>query len=113
MLHVHVSNDPLQSYRKYITNPTRTEPFRAIYITMPEGHSILFLPFDIEPGELSHECMHVVQHIIKTIGASYTEDEFVCYLLGYLVEKVTKFVNKSQKGLDKPLQVLYNGIIDG
>jgi len=112
MLHVHVSNDPLESYKRYITNGTRTEPIRAVHVVMPNNHSVLFLPFDIEPGEISHECYHVVHHIMTTIGAGYREEEFVAYLLAYIVEKVDALVKKSNKTLDKPVKLLYNGTND-
>lgn len=113
MLHVHISNDTLKSYNSYMTSPKATEPFRAKHCVMPHGHSILFLPADIEPGEIAHECMHVVQHITEEIGAQYSDHEFVCYLLGYIVDKVHLFFKKYQEGLDKSIEVLYNEDMNG
>jgi hypothetical protein len=101
MLHVIVSESPFEAHNKFFSVPPRNEPFRACYFDMPNSHSALFLPLDVEPGEIAHECAHIVQNTFREIGAGYQEDELTCYYLGWLVEKVTNFVEKAKKELDK------------
>ena len=101
-LHVVVTTNVLASVNKHIRNSTRTTPIRAIHIVLAsQGNSMIFIPFDVTPGEISHECMHCVQHIVEEIGASYKEDEFICYILGHLVDLVHNSLEKAKKKLDK------------
>lgn len=115
-LHVIVTDDPLKYVKNNIKGPSanRTEPIRAIHIVLDsQGNSMLILPVDVEPGEISHECLHVTLHIWLEIKAGFEEDEPLCYLQGYLVEKVSQFVEKAKKALDKSIEVLYNEDMNG
>jgi hypothetical protein len=103
-LHVVVTDDCLKYVKKNIKGPTsqRTNPIRAIHIVLDStGNSVIVLPYDVEPGEIAHECMHVTLHIWSEIKAGFEEDEPLCYLQGYLVEKVSEFVKKAKISLDK------------
>jgi hypothetical protein len=102
LVEVCVTDNVLAAVQKYIKNSNRTKPIRAVYYTLEaQGRSMLFLPIDIEPGELAHECYHMSRHIMGEIGATGSDEEFVAYLLGYLVEKTTEIVEKAKKALDK------------
>jgi hypothetical protein len=97
-LHIVVTTDPNASGKKHISTWTREEPIRAMHIILNcQGNSMLLLPFDITPGEVAHECMHALMHIMDEIGATYKEGEFVCYSLGYIVDLVHTSLEKAKK----------------
>ncbi len=48
-------------------------------------------------GVISHECFHIVHHIMKNIGARLTDDSEECYayLLSLISDKVLANINKT------------------
>lgn len=46
----------------------------------------------VKPGAIAHECLHATNHILHWVGdrPTFEDDEPQAYLLGYLVEQVTK-----------------------
>lgn len=46
-------------------------------------------------GEIAHECKHMVNFIFRARGVilDIEEDEHECYFLGYLVDRIYKFLN--------------------
>lgn len=53
---------------------------------------------NITPGIIAHESKHLVNFIYLQIDAnlSLNEDEFECYLLGYIVDLIHKFVKENK-----------------
>lgn len=98
-LHIVVTTNCLASVKKQVNNYDKRErPIRAMHLVLDaQGNSMLVLPLDIEPGELAHECQHACLHIIEEIGAGFKEEEFVCYLLGHLVDLATDSLKKAKK----------------
>ena len=65
----------------------------AVVFEYNSGEIIAFQT-SISNGLLAHECLHVVRRIMKKIGIkniTMDDNELECYLLGYLVDKISKW----------------------
>ena len=50
-------------------------------------------------GGIAHECLHATHHVLDIIGQKpdYNNDEIECYVLEYIVDKVTEIVLEYEK----------------
>lgn len=65
---------------------------------------VLFLRPKSKPGEIAHECKHLVNHIFSWhgISLSLTNDEHECYYLDHLVEQAHNTIKQWNKLHTKP-----------
>lgn len=76
------------SFKDWEENPG----IKARVLMHSSGDSIMRFRTGREiPNTIAHECFHIVNHVMTTIGGPLTEssEESWAYLLGYLVEEVT------------------------
>lgn len=59
----------------------------------------------LDVDALSHECLHAVLFSARSRGISLTDDESLCYMLGYLVKEILKSANVSLRKGKKPKEV--------
>lgn len=64
------------------------------------GGSWIFLYFDASPDVIAHESYHSVVRMLSWVGAN-PEEEVVAYHLGYVTDKIHKFINKFGKSKKK------------
>jgi hypothetical protein len=67
----------------------------AMTFAQDEPLSIIFLTPSVSVGTIAHEAWHAVEAMMKFTGAEI-ESEMVAYHLGYLVDKIFKFVRKGK-----------------
>ena len=58
------------------------------YESHPKLFHIIFNREDLSPGNIAHECLHVTNRLMNTVGIeySYTNDEAMCYIIGFVVD---------------------------
>lgn len=61
---------------------------------------MLFLKPNSKPGEIAHEAKHLINQLFSwhNYKLSVTNDEFECYYLELVVDKIHHFINKFKKG---------------
>lgn len=61
--------------------------------------SLLFIRPSSKPGEIAHECKHLINQIFGWYGVklSLSKDEHECYYLEWLVDKVHYVISKYKK----------------
>lgn len=52
------------------------------------GIQIIYLAKDAVQSELIHECLHVVFNLCRYVGIKVTDEEALCYMLEYIVERI-------------------------
>lgn len=57
-----------------------------------EPISYIFLKPNVSVGTIAHECWHAIKNLVNYVNVGI-ENETVAYHLGYLVDKVFKFVH--------------------
>ena len=61
-----------------------------------DGKLVVLLWCDLlDADALSHECLHAVLFSARSRGISLTDDESLCYMLGYLVKEILEGANVS------------------
>lgn len=93
--------------------PTEPNSVRAyVYAGQKENGArrfILFLNPSSKPGEVAHECKHLVNFIFSWHGVnlSLTNDESECYYLEWLVDQAHNAIKHYKKIHTKPKKALY------
>ena len=59
----------------------------------------------LDANAVSHECLHAVLFSARSRGISLTDDESLCYMLGFLVEGILTGANVSLRKGRKPKEV--------
>lgn len=60
---------------------------------------LIFNSTKIGVGEVVHECLHAMNYLYEDRGIKYDldNDEYSCYLLQYIVQEVSNFLNDKSK----------------
>ena len=91
-----VSNDVHESREKRghgLPFHVPNDSIRALHSTNGLGHSFIFVPHDVDEGEVVHEAYHAVWTIMKFINATH-ENEIMAYTLTFIVREIYKTLNK-------------------
>jgi|SRR5690348_16273695 len=96
IVHVEVTSDIKKTAAKY--EQTRNIPDLEngdAWSIHPanENFSFIFLKPNPSVGTIAHECWHVVKRMMDYMGVEL-DSETVAYHLGYLVDKVFRFVHR-------------------
>lgn len=70
-----------------------------ILLTFPKEDEIKYAA----ASTVSHECFHVVSHVLRKAGVILTEEseEVYAYYLGWLMDKVCRFLYKTEQAAKK------------
>lgn len=98
-VHVEVTTDMAKSAKRH-TETEKVEVVEnmgamAVHVS-DEPQSFVFLPYNATPGAIAHESWHVIRNMMKWAGIEL-DSETCAYHLGYLVQKVYKFVRGRRK----------------
>lgn len=80
--------------KKYSFHPDdMLESYNALYFNHKGTHHLAFEEVDV--GLIAHESLHAVGKVLDERGILYEpyNDEPFCYLLGWVVDKVTEILN--------------------
>lgn len=95
IVHVEVTSDLKKSMLKY--PPTKDILMEddckdAITVHVCDASfSFIFLHYTASVGTIAHESWHAVKHMLEYMGVEL-DSETVAYHLGYMVDKIFKFV---------------------
>lgn len=98
LVHVEVAKDLFKAMQQYpATRNVPLEDTQAITVHKDDdSHSFIFFRPNVDAGTIAHECYHVARRILKYMGCE-VDNEAVAYHLGYLVNKVTRFVRRGKR----------------
>jgi hypothetical protein len=93
-VHIEKTSDIMKSMEKYPATK-HVEPgehTEAITVHVADDPcSYIFLPHNAAVGTIAHEAWHVVRRMLEYVGADL-ENENVAYHLGFLVNRIFKFI---------------------
>lgn len=88
------SADVQKTCRRLRENPGECEACFICREDLPHGYIVFHLAPD--EGTIAHEASHAVQEMFRRAGAKRDEEVFA-YHLGFLVERIHKFIRKKPK----------------
>lgn len=98
VVHVEIASDLHAAMQKYPT--TRDVPLQdtqAIVVHKDNAaHSFMFLKPTADAGTIAHESYHIARRILRYMGCE-PDNETIAYHLGYIVNKITKFMRKKRR----------------
>jgi len=76
-----------------------SEDSAAMHVSPRTLHQVIFIgPGAVPVMSIAHECLHATFSVMKNLNqTSFNEEEPLCYLHGYLVEKVQGFIDEAEK----------------
>jgi hypothetical protein len=93
VVHVEISSDIKKSLLKY--PPTKSiemeENTHGLAVHTDNAFSYIFLPYDTSAGDIAHEAWHVIRHMMEYLSIEL-DNEAVAYHLGYMVNKIFRFL---------------------
>ncbi len=97
-VYIEMTDDMKKSLAKRkVTAPAISEidnNAHAMVIHDDNASSYVFLPMKPAVGTIAHEAWHVIKGMMEYAGVEL-DNETVAYHLGYLVNKISKFVRKA------------------
>ena len=95
-VHIEMSSDFEKSIIKYPSISDMVDKFdeQADPLTIYDGGQVcfIFLRPNVSAGTIAHEAWHAVRNMFDCMGVE--DNETVAYHLGYLVDKIFKFVRR-------------------
>lgn len=82
-----------ETIRVHIHNKLESPDYAAL-TTFEKDYIQLDIQKDVSPGILAHEAVHITNFIFRTchIDADLVNDEPYAYLLGWIVEQISKLL---------------------
>jgi hypothetical protein len=95
IVHIEITSDIVKSIKKYpgVADLAEEADNEADAVTVYDNGQIcfIFLHHNVTVGTIAHEAFHVIEHMMKRFGVDL-EGEAVAYHLGYLVDKIFRFI---------------------
>ena len=92
-VHVEITSSLKKSLAKYPATKAveMDENTHGLAVHTDNAFSYIFLPYHTSAGDIAHEAWHVIRQMMKYLGIEL-ENESVAYHLGYLTDKIFRFV---------------------
>jgi hypothetical protein len=99
IVHVEITSDLEKSMRRYPPCQEAIDELKGDYacdaltVHTDETFSFIFFPHNASVGTIAHEAWHVVNRMMSLLSIE-TDNEVVAYHLGYLVDKIFRFMRR-------------------